>query len=58
MKLTELRDDGKELSNSSSQVNGKTVIQQTVIWNDIDKTKSITVTFNDGKVQPKSQTNL
>lgn len=53
-----LGDDGKELNNSSSQVNGKTVTQQTIVWQDLDRAKSITVTFNNGKVQSKSQTNL
>jgi len=53
-----LADEGKELSNTSTQVNGKTVTQQTIIWNDLDKTKSITIIFNDGKVASKSQTNL
>ncbi|HMU46530.1 MAG TPA: hypothetical protein PKC72_09190 [Chitinophagaceae bacterium] len=53
-----LGDDGKELSNSSSAVNGKTVIQQIITWNDLDKTKSITVTFTEGKVSAKVQTNL
>lgn len=53
-----LVDEGKELSNISTQVNGKTVTQQTIIWNDLDKTKSITIIFNDGKVVSKSQTNL
>lgn len=53
-----LADEGKELSNTSTQVNGKTVTQQTIIWNDLDKTKSITITFTDGKVVSKSQTNL
>lgn len=53
-----LADEGKELNNTSTQVNGKTVTQQTIIWNDLDKTKSITVTFTDGKVVSKTQTNL
>jgi hypothetical protein len=53
-----LADDGKELSNSSTQVNGKTVIQQTIIWNDLDKTKNITITFENSKVVSKSQNNL
>jgi hypothetical protein len=53
-----LADDGKELSNSSTQVNGKTITQRIIIWNDFDKTKSITVTFAEGKVVSKSQTNL
>ncbi|MES2398102.1 MAG: hypothetical protein V4549_18960 [Bacteroidota bacterium] len=53
-----LGSEGKEINNSSSQINGKTVTQQTVIWNDLDKTKNITVTFVDGKVLSKSQANL
>ena len=53
-----LADEGKELSNTTTQANGKTVTQQIIIWNDLDKTKSITVTFADGKVASKSQTNL
>lgn len=53
-----LADEGKELNNASTQVNGKAIIQQTIVWNDLDKTKSITITFNDGKVVSKSQTNL
>lgn len=53
-----LADEGKELSNSTNQINGKPVTQQTIVWNDLDKTKSITIIFNDGKVASKSQTNL
>ncbi|MFC0775290.1 hypothetical protein [Terrimonas alba] len=53
-----LADEGKELSNSSSQVNGKTIILQTIIWYDLDKSKSISVSFTDSKVNSKSQTNL
>jgi len=51
-------DEGKELSNSSSQVNGKIVILQTVIWYDLDKAKTISVSLSDGKVTGKSQSNL
>jgi hypothetical protein len=43
-----LVDEGKELR----------VTQKTIVWNDLDKTKSITVTFTDGKVASKSQINL
>lgn len=50
--------DGKELSNGTTQVNGKVIIQQTIVWNDLDKSKSITISFTDGKVTSKSQTNL
>lgn len=53
-----LDDEGKEVSNSSTQLNGKLVSQQTIIWNDLDKTKSITVSFVDGKVVSKAQSNL
>lgn len=53
-----LHDEGKELSNNSTEVNGKAVTQQTIVWNDLDKTKSITIIFNDEKVISKSQTNL
>jgi hypothetical protein len=53
-----LVDEGKELSNTSTQLNGKAVTQQTIVWNDLDKTKSITITFADGKVLSKAQTNL
>jgi hypothetical protein len=51
-------DEGKELNNTSSQVGGKTITQQTIVWQDLDKSKSITVTFVDGKVTSKSQQNL
>lgn len=50
--------EGKELSNGITQINGKAVTQQTIVWNDLDKTKNITITFTDGKVSSKSQTNL
>lgn len=53
-----LGDEGKELNNTSTQVNGKTVAQQTITWTDLDKTKSITIIFNNGKVTSKAQTNL
>ena len=46
------------MNNNSTQVNGKTVIQQTIIWDDLDKSKSITVTFSNEAVVSKSQTNL
>ena len=51
-------DEGKELTNSSSQVNGITVIRQNIIWYDLDKSKNITISFTDGKVSSKSQSNL
>jgi hypothetical protein len=50
--------DGKELNSSTVQINGKSAIQQTIAWYDLDNTKSITITFSDGKVVSKSQTNL
>lgn len=50
--------DGKELSNSSSQVNGKTITLLTIVWYDLDRSKSINISFSDGKVNGKSQTNL
>lgn len=50
--------DGKELSSGAVQINGKSVHQQTVVWYDLDNTKSITVSFLDGKVVSKSQTKL
>lgn len=53
-----LEDEGKEVSNASTQLNGKLVNQQTIIWNDLDKTKTITVSFVDSKVVSKSQSNL
>jgi hypothetical protein len=53
-----LGDSGKELSSGSVQANGKNAIQQTIVWHDLDVTKSITVTFLNGKVASKSQTKL
>ncbi|OQP44133.1 hypothetical protein A4H97_33725 [Niastella yeongjuensis] len=53
-----LGDEGKELSSGTVQVNGKSAKQQTIAWYDLDNTKSITVTFLDGKVVSKSQTKL
>lgn len=53
-----LGDDGKELNSGAVQANGKSVLQQTVVWYDLDNTKSITVSFLDGKVVSKSQTKL
>ncbi len=53
-----LGSEGKELNNGTTQINGKAMIQQTIVWNDLDKSKSITVNFTDGKVTSKSQTNL
>jgi hypothetical protein len=53
-----LGDDGKELSSGTVQANGKSAIQQTIAWYDLDNTKSITVTFVNGKVVSKSQTKL
>lgn len=55
-----LGSEGKELSNSSSQVGGKTVIHQTIIWyeSESNKSKYITLTFLDEKVTSRSQTNL
>lgn len=53
-----LGSEGKELNNSSSQVNGKTVTQQTIIWNDFDRSKSITIIFSNEKMISKSQSNL
>lgn len=53
-----LGDNGKELNSGTAQVSGKSVIQQTVVWYDLDNTKSITVSFLDGKVVSKSQTKL
>lgn len=50
--------EGKELSNGTTQIDGKTIIQQTIVWNDLDKSKSIIINFTDGKVSSKSQTNL
>ena len=50
--------EGKELSSGTVQANGKSVIQQTIVWYDLDNTKSITVTFLNGKVASKSQTKL
>lgn len=50
--------EGKEISNGTTQMNGKAIVQQTMVWNDLDKTKSITINFTDGKVSSKSQTNL
>lgn len=53
-----LEDEGKELSNSTSQVNGKSITLQTFIWTTFDKSKSITVTFTDGIISSKSQKDL
>jgi hypothetical protein len=53
-----LGDNGKELSSGTVQANGKSVIQQTMAWYDLDNTKSITIIFLNGKVASKSQTNL
>ena len=53
-----LGDEGKELSNGNTNINGKTVAQQTIVWSDLDKTKNITITFADGKAVSKSQNNL
>lgn len=53
-----LEDEGKETSNAVVQVNGRNVTQQTIVWHDLDNTKRITITFLDGKVVSKSQSNL
>jgi hypothetical protein len=50
--------EGKELENSSTEQGGKTVVKQSIIWRGLDKAKSISVTFIDGKVASKSQQNL
>lgn len=53
-----LGDNRKELSSGAVQVNGKSVNQQTIVWYNFDNTKSITITFLDGKAASKSQTKL
>lgn len=53
-----LEDEGKETSNAVFLVNGKNVTQQTIVWRDLDNTKSIAIIFQDGKVVSKSQSNL
>ena len=53
-----LDDEGKEISNSVVQENGKNVARQVIIWRDLDETKSITISFSDGKVISKIQSNL
>lgn len=53
-----LGDEGKELSSRSNQVNNKTVLLQTIIWYNDQKTKSIMISFTDGKVSSKTQANL
>lgn len=64
MTLNEVKEilgsEGRELSNSSSQVDGKTVIQQTIVWyeSESNKSKFITITFSNEKVISKTQTNL
>lgn len=55
---TLLGSEGKELSSGAVQVNGRSVNQQTIVWYDLDNTKSITITFLDSKVASKSQTKL
>lgn len=53
-----LSGNGKELSSCSSKLNGKTVIQQTILWSNSNQTKSISVSFSNGKAISKSQSNL
>lgn len=55
---TLLQDEGKELSNSQTKSGGKTVSLQSVIWKSPKGDKSITVSFENGKVSGKAQTNL
>lgn len=62
MTLDEVRkvlgDSGKELSSTTSLVNNKAVLLQTILWRDESQTKSILISFTDNKVTSKSQTNL
>lgn len=62
MTLDEVRkilgDDGKEVSSSTTQVNNKSVLLQTIIWGEKSQSKSILISFTDNKVSSKSQTNL
>ncbi|WP_276484660.1 hypothetical protein [Paraflavitalea pollutisoli] len=53
-----LGEEGKETTNGSTKLEGKTVSQQAFIWKALDHSKSISIIFIDGKVSAKSQSNL
>ena len=62
MTLDEVRkilgNGGKELSSTTSLVNDKSILMQTIVWRDQGQVKSILISFTDNKVSSKSQTNL